>query len=233
MREGLKASTNEGRRIAIRLGVLLAVGALLVACVDSLPIVPRREARPSATIIGKADDDATMGNLSEVARHISASLEDPRVRGAVVRAMKDSVNNPIGLDLTECDAGSVAGNTLRSGELRGGRDASTLCEEMKQRGGVILFMDRGRLATWDSTTIPIVTAIANPNVPLQKTFHGYRSPDLVMDVPSDGSLGGPILIVVPATSTRFALRRNASVPSTESVIIGSQGHGIVKAGDVQ
>ena len=234
MRKGMKITANQVRRGTITVGLMLSAGAFVAACGESSPILPRREAPPATTIVGIADNDETMGNLSEIARHISAALEDPRVRGAMVRAMKDSIYNPLGLDLSECGAGSVVGNMLRAGERRGGKDASTICDELTAGRGLILYMDRSRLHGWDSTTIPVVTAITNPDAPPRKSFHGYRSPDLVMDVPSDGSLGGPILIVLPVTTTRVALRRSASPLPSESVVIGSRGHGgVVRAGDVQ
>jgi hypothetical protein len=194
-----------------------ALCATTVACTDSLPNVPRRAAPPAKTINGSADDDKTMGNLSEIARHVSAALEDPRVRGALVRAMKDSVNNPAGVDLTECSGGSIAENLLRAAELRGGRDASTLCNDLRVGKGAMLFMDRSRLAGWDSTTIPVVTAIANPDAPIAKSFHGYRSPDLVMDVKADGSVGGPVLVIVPYANPHRASGRSTQPLGSQSV----------------
>ena len=179
--------------LAQRALVLLALvfSSSAMACKDSQPFVPRREPPPPITISGAADNDATMGSLSELARHVAAGLQDARLRGEIVRAMKDSIDNPMGLDLTQCETGSLAGKVLFAGELRGGREASTLCDVLKGSKGALLYMDRERLMKWDSTTIPIVTAIANPDARLAKSFHGYRSPDLTVDVPSDGSLGGP------------------------------------------
>jgi hypothetical protein len=192
----------------------LAIG--MAAC-DSLPNVPKRAAPPAKTIDGSPDDDKTMGGLSEIARHVSAALEDSRVRGALVRAMKDSVNNPVGVDLTECSDGSIAQSVLRAGELRGGRDASTLCEELRAGNGAMLYMEQSRLAGWDSTTIPVVTAIANPNAPLAKSFHGYRAPGLVMDVAADGSLGGPVLVIVPYSNPLHVSRHGGHLLSSQSV----------------
>lgn len=184
----------------------LAVCATLLASVwmascDRSPITPRQAELPTRTIVNGPDNDRTMGSLSEVAQHLAAALQDPRVRGLVVRAMRDSVHNASGIDLSSC-TDSVVSSLVNAGTLRGGGSANSLCKRLGVGKGVVLYMDRTRLAGWDSTVIPIVTAVADPSIQPAKTFHGYVTPSLVTDLRSDGSVNGPVLVVLPLFHSR-------------------------------
>ena len=158
--------------------------------------------------------DKVMGPLSELARHVSAGLQDPAVRGRVVRAMKDSAMGRNGLDLTACDATELFGAVFTAAERRGGRSGGLLCSNIREARGLILYMDRDRLAGWDSTTIPIVTAVADPTQAMPNSFVGYRSPLQTIDLPRDGSVGGPILVILPYLHhRRFAFQPAKLLPS--------------------
>jgi hypothetical protein len=177
------------------------LGMMIVAGCDQSPITPRQPQLPTPTIVTGADNDRTMGALSGVAQHIAAALQDPRVRGIVVRALRDTVNNPTGLDLSSCSDGVVS-SLVNAGTLRGGSSASAMCRLLNAGRGTVLYMDRTRLAGWDSTVIPIVTAVADPSVPAASTFHGYVTPSLITDLKSDGSVHGPVLVVLPLFHAR-------------------------------
>jgi hypothetical protein len=173
---------------------------------------------PEKTIVASPADDQTMGSYSGIAQHIAAALQDPRVRGMVARALRDSVTNPSGLNLSDCSSGTVSGMMLSAGELRGGLSASELCKQLNENVSFTLYMDRTRLAGWDSTVIPIVTAIAKPSDQLPQRFKGYRTPSVLIDLPSDGSVGGPVLVVLPYRHTQ-RLSHVSGEPMRSNVII--------------
>jgi hypothetical protein len=214
-------------RITLLRCVVLIGSAALGACDQSLPNVPSRVVLPEATIVHAADRDNTMGALSDVAQHIAAALQDPRIRGMVVRALRDTVNNGTGMDLAQCSPGTIVGDLLTAGELRGGQSAASLCERMKSKTGMILYMDHSRLMGWDSTTIPIVTAVADPNAPIAKTFHGYFTPTTMADLRSDGSVNGPVLVVLPIFHPRRVRDLNRAMLPTNVIVRPAPARGTI------
>lgn len=163
---------------------------------DRQPLSPRAPHAPARTVSGPAIQDVAMGQLSPFARHIVAGLQDPQVRSRLVRAMKASHVRGVGIDLQDCEPNTVAGDLLEAGSRRGGSAAIDVCSSFKQSGGMTLYMDRDRLAHWDSTVIPVVTALQDPDhVPA--TFLGYRSPTRTIELERDAPLAGPLLVLLP------------------------------------
>jgi hypothetical protein len=170
----------------------------LVACApERQPLSPSVPHAPARTISGPAVQDVAMGSLSPFARHVVAGLQDPKVRGKIVRAMKNSHVFGVGLDLEDCGPNTVIGDLLEAGAMRGGAAASHVCGSFQQSGGIMLYMDRDRLAHWDSTVIPVVTAIQRPEIAVPTTFVGYRSPTRTIQLYRDAPLDGPVLVLLP------------------------------------
>ena len=94
-----------------------------------------RAVAPSLAIIGPAVSDAAMGGYSALARHIVAGLQDPAVRGALVRALRAAEDTSPGLDLVECDSSSTVGRLFAAGARRGGTAAAALCAGVRSGGG--------------------------------------------------------------------------------------------------
>jgi hypothetical protein len=138
-----------------------------------------------------------MGALSPIAQHLVVALEDSSVRVAVARAMKQPQAGVAGLDLQGCASDPVVSALLASGEKRGGAAAKAICSALEKMNGAILYMDPTEVKRWDGTTIPIVTARATLSGVLPKALQGYRSPDRLIAIPTDGSMSGPILVVLP------------------------------------
>jgi hypothetical protein len=139
-----------------------------------------------------------MGALSAIARHVSAGLRDSATRMAVAQAMKSGDAPTLGLNLHACEANAVVARLLVKGERAGGEPVAAVCAAIRQHRGMTLYMDPDRLRVWNGYSIPIVTALAAPDAAnLPSTFHGYRSPGRLIDLPSDGSEKGPILVVLP------------------------------------
>ncbi|CAN5858451.1 hypothetical protein BH11GEM1_BH11GEM1_35140 [soil metagenome] len=187
------------QRNSVLSGALLcALGT--TACDPRLaaPSRPVAAAGPERTLLAALapDSDATMGALSAIARHISAAMQDSAVRVHVKMALMQSTS-AVGIDLQSCDKDPAITELFASGERFGAGAAPTLCSFAKGRVGLVLYMDRDRLRNWSPSVSPVVTAIANPDQPIAKSFHGYRSPVRTIDVPSDGSLQGPLLVVLP------------------------------------
>lgn len=202
------------RSIATRYLVAITVTLAICGCNNDLPL-RGGSITPAQTIIsGEPVSNPVMGDLSPVARQVVAGLQNPKVRGAIIRALRDPANRGAGIDLLDCSPGSAVGDLLQAGESRGGEGANTLCSAFRSWGGVTLYMAPDRLAAWDSTVIPIVTAIAHPDSALPATLVGYRSPARTIDLPADGSLQGPILVVVPYLHPkRYAGRTSQLMPS--------------------
>ncbi|HJQ10665.1 MAG TPA: hypothetical protein VJ840_06490 [Gemmatimonadaceae bacterium] len=57
-------------------------------------------------------------------------------------------------------------------------------------------MSPNRAAAWDPATMPIVTAIEDPLGRRRGNFLGYLSPSKTIELPEDGRIGGPILVVL-------------------------------------
>lgn len=193
---------------------ILFTGAIVGACDRPMNVEPVRSVQPRPSVTGAPIRDKVMGPLSDLARHVVAGLQDPAVRGRLVRAMKDSSMTRRGLDLLDCDATAPLGAVLAAAEKRGGRSRALLCSSIRQSRGLTLYMDPDRLAGWDSTVIPIVTAVADPNQAIPNSFLGYRSPSETIDLPRDGSVGGPILVILPHLHRgRFASQRARLLPA--------------------
>lgn len=202
----------------------LGVVLLVAACRDTPEAVTRLPKRQSTMVpILGVDQDATMGALSGVARHIVTALRDPALRAAVAAAMKADSTSRLGLDLQDCDSPGVVHSLLAAGEKYGAGAAASVCASIKSRAAGALFMDPDRLRGWNGSTIPIVTAIENPRSALPATFHGYLSSERVIDLPADGSLKGPILVVLPLVhphhnsyATQQGTARVVAVPSSQT-----------------
>ena len=161
--------------------------------------------------------DGTMGGLSVVALQISLSLQDPDTRQALAAALKTDTMARGGVDLQDCDHSSLAHQLLAVGERRGGRTAASLCAEIAGRRGLILYMDPDRLAAWSGRDTPVVAAIENPQAPLPSEFTAYRSPTRTIALPSDGSLKGPILVVLPFRGQARANREPGKLPRARAI----------------
>jgi hypothetical protein len=180
----------------------LVIAGLISACNrQDLPSTVRPSLPSSASHVIRpvrpAAVDSVMGQLSPIAQHLAAGLQDSTIRMAVYRAMKSPGANHGSLDLQTCAADPAVSSLVTSGERHGAGPAVAMCALIARLPGATLYMDPTQLARWDGTTIPIVTAVEKANRRLPATIRGYRSPDLLMDLPTDGSLQGPVLVVVP------------------------------------
>ncbi|MEO6864374.1 MAG: hypothetical protein ABI229_02875 [Gemmatimonadaceae bacterium] len=138
-----------------------------------------------------------MGQLSGIARHVAAALQDPTVRREVALIMKQSPD-AAGLDLQGCQEGSTVGRMLAAGELRGAGSAQAVCQQLMHAQGMVLFMDRTQLAAWDPSVVPIVTAVESPGRFAASTvFQGYRSPTRMITLNAAHPNVGPVLVVFP------------------------------------
>lgn len=152
---------------------------------------------PSPSLAPPIVTDSVMGNLAPVARHIAIALRDPAIRGAIARALRSPSTSRVGLDLQSCSTSAPVKDMLAAGERRGAGAASTICSLVRQLDGAVLYMDPSRLTAWDTTVAPIVGAIASPDRGLPRQFAAYRSGTMMAALPRDGSLGGPILMILP------------------------------------
>lgn len=208
--------------------LLLFAGTVVIAACNRDVSAPQTASAPSgaARFSAAPDNDATMADLSSVARHLAGALRDSATRADVARAMKDPKESFVGIDLHSCAANPLVLRLLLQGERAGGSPSQIVCQGILHREGLVLYMDRDRLRAWDGSTIPIVTAIAQPGSGLPVTFHGYRSPTKIIDLPSDGSLGGPILVVLPYVHPASAIALRANTPST-SISHATQAPGLI------
>jgi hypothetical protein len=83
-------------------------------------------------------------------------------------------------------------------------------------------MDPDRAAQWSGREAPIVAAIATSGTALPATFVAYRSPELMIDLPSDGSLRGPLLVVLPFRHPTRAARYPIMLPEPQVVHAAKQ-----------
>lgn len=194
--------------------VLIAGGCSSEKSITSPVLVPA----PARTVVGEPVTDVAMGHLSGLARHISAGLQDPSARGALVRLMKSDAARGIGIDLQACESGTVRG-LLEAGSRRGADPYDVVCRGLKGAAGVMLYMDRDRLAGWDSTVIPVVTAIEHPGKPIPAKFLGYRSPTRTIELSHPASLAGPILVVLPLLHPTRWSRQAAFKPTIRTVVV--------------
>lgn len=208
---------SKGYVLHHRMACALRVGSALlvtIGCDRKLPTQSRPKPTLGVSSATVALSDPTMGSLSSLARHVSMALQSDALR----KEVHDSMSNPnamgAGLDLQECDQPGVAQHLLRSGELVGGGSAAELCATIRRMDGLSLYMDPGRLQRWDPKLLPIVTAIADPNKKLPTHFLGYRSARYTIDLPANGSLKGPLLVILPLKHQRRIVagqRPNAQV----------------------
>lgn len=190
---------RQASRLSLIASVMIGV---LLGCDQQTPT----QSRPRPTLytrsVSAAVDDPTMGSLSSLARHVSLALQSEAVRREVYDSMKSPEALGAGLNLQECNHSGVAQDLLRSGELAGGSSAAAFCAAIRGLNGLTLYMDPGRLDNWNPKFLPIVTAIANPGTKLPAHFLGYRSARFTIDLPGNGSLKGPILVVLPRKHPR-------------------------------
>jgi hypothetical protein len=171
--------------------------------------------RMTASRVVAFDTDSVMGSLSPIAQHVIAGLQDSSIRMAVYHAMTKRGASTVGLDLQGCADEPVVLALIREGEHNGAMPASQACGVLKGLPGAVLYMDPDRLRAWDGSTIPIVTALENPHARIPPTFHGYRATNRMIDLPADGSLKGPILVILPIVHPRRVT--NAPPPKRRTV----------------
>jgi hypothetical protein len=149
-----------------------------------------------------------MGQLSPVAQFISTAILDKNARLELHAALLNAGGSPFGLKLSECASSAPLVTLMNAGEHRGAGSGRALCRMLAARGGVTLWMNPAWLRQWDGSTLPIVAAIDNPAIALPRTFKGYIGAKHAIDLPADGSVGGPVLVVLGAgkTHTRRAVR---------------------------
>lgn len=183
---------------------------LLIAslgCKDTIsPASPPTGALAPVRSVAPALHDAGMSDLSPVAQHIIVALRDSAVRVAVIDALKQSTNGHIGIDLSSCNGISLGAAIISTGERLGAGPASPICDRLRTGSGMTLYMSPERLARWNPTVIPIVTAIANPDQPRPVHIMGYQFADMTIDI-SDPKFIGPVLVVVPYAHGSHLTRR--------------------------
>ena len=169
-----------------------------------------------------ADPDSTMGSLSAVARHIVAALRNPSTRVAVMNAMKSASAGRLGLNLSWCTEDPVVADLLQAGEDAGGDPSPVMCKKIQAYRGLVLYMDPDRLREWDGTSIPMVTAIANPERGVGGPLRAYRGVTTMITLPADGSVRGPLLVVLPYEHGRQSALRPKDNASTRTVRVPQQ-----------
>jgi hypothetical protein len=78
-------------------------------------------------------------------------------------------------------------------------------------------MDREQLALWNTSVIPIVTALASAGASLPAHMLGYRSPTRTIDVAADRRLKGPILVVLPMAHPSRVSNARPALPASAVV----------------
>lgn len=145
-----------------------------------------------------AEHDPVMGDLSGIAQHVAAAMQSPAVRATIAAALKQAPNGITELDLQDCGRNAAIKAMLDEGQRRGGAAPGALCSAIAKTDGMVLYMDRDLLARWNpAAVVPIVTALANPGAALPAAFRGYRTPEETIDLPGDGSVTVPVLVVLP------------------------------------
>jgi hypothetical protein len=162
-----------------------------------------------------------MGKLSIVALQVVTGLQDPRVRAAVIAAMRDTTSRGHGLDLQDCGETSVTRSLFVAAAKRGAQPIDAMCRSVGALPGLILHMDREQLARWDPSVIPIVTAIAEPHAPPPGDLTGYRSPSRTINLGADKQLKGPILVVFPAKHANRGRADRRALPAATLIRVDS------------
>ena len=148
---------------------------------------------------------------------VAAGLRDSVVRYTLNAKLKGQLDGTVGLDLVDCDGGLVA-RLLQVAEQNNIGNAKSACAELHRTRGVTLYMDPSRLLAWHPSVAPIVTAIAVPSAHRPETFFGYLGDHRAIALPKDGSLKGPILVVL-AQPRQEQLRASARERSKHVEII--------------
>jgi hypothetical protein len=170
---------------------------------------------PAYAVVASPVSDTVMGELSPIARQVVAALRDSVLRVEVARAMKET-SSASSIDLQDCAAVSVAQRLLLAGERNGMGSATLHCGNLRKLRGAILYMNPERLAHWDGTVIPIVTAIQNPDRALPKELRAYRSSTRLVNLSLDHPDDGPLLVVLPYVHPRRA-KSKATTTSAQMV----------------
>ena len=207
-------NTQPDKSRTLRLASVAIVVLGVVSCERVTPTQANPTAAPRAPARSVALQDAAMGRLSPIALAVAAGLQKPRVRSAVMAAMKDTAARGLGLDLQDCEPGTTTRLLFEAGEARGAESANASCALAAQMTGLVLYMEPEQLAVWSPSVIPLVTALANPGSAWPSHIAAYRSPDRSLDLAADRSLRGPILVVLPLIHPKRTLPlRNTLVPS--------------------
>jgi hypothetical protein len=195
------------RRFAIL--SLVAIGA----CDHSRIEAPRAGPIPSVAAFSRIDapvkDDA-MRELSTLARFIVGALRDSTLRRSVAAAMADTSAGG-GIDLQDCRTNALVAHLFESGQRATGTSAAQLCADVSNRDGLILFMAPSRLARWNGTAVPVVSAIASTHDALPPTFLGYRSVERTIMISRDEPLDGPLLMILAMPHARRVRGRTLSL----------------------
>jgi len=201
-------------------GTLVAITiASLGACERNIsPTGVVNSPAPHATIVTPAVADPLMGDLSPIARHISAALRDSAIRHELATAMKNRLGSHMGFDLQDCNDGGTTTRLLRAGEVYGAGAASSICSQIGAHGGLMLYMAASRLAVWNPRVSPVVTALVAPSKPIRDRVIAYRSPDRTIDI-ADPKFVGPILVVLPYKDSKRVAQAPAPRMST-TVVFG-------------
>jgi hypothetical protein len=172
-----------------------------------------------------AENDPVMGDLSGIAQHVAAAMQSPAVRATIAAALK-APNGITQLDLQDCGRNAAIKAMLDEGQRRGGGEPGALCSAIAQADGMVLYMDRDLLARWDpATVVPVVTALAHPASALPAVFRGYRTPEETVDLPGDGSVTVPVLVVLPNIHPSRKSRRPELKGDAQSVTIAQPAKG--------
>ena len=198
---------------------LVAIAMIGSACDRSLSPLGNPKPQISGFSTVKIDApvrDTVMGDLSPVARHLAFGLRNPKARADLAAYMKSNPEPHSGVDLQTCDRTPALAGLIAAGERAGG--AAGMCAIVRQRAGVTLYMDPDRLKQWDPRIAPIVTAIDDPAAQRPASFLGYRTGDRLVELPADGSLRGPILVVLGQLHPSRLKGRQRLQPTLETLV---------------
>ena len=198
MERSAVAVSRQVSRHASRLTSLALVAAAAACNGPDLPARTAPTPMDAARLARVAEKDPVMGDLSGIAQHVAAAMQSPAVRAVIAAELKQAPNGITQLDLQDCGRNAAIKAMLDEGQRRGGAAPGTLCSAIAKADGMVLYMDRDLLARWDpAAVVPIVTALAHPGAALPAGFRGYRTPEETVDLPGDGSVTVPVLVVLP------------------------------------
>ena len=182
---------------ACRLALAVSLAAAAACNGPDLPARTGPTPLDAARLTRVAENDPVMGDLSGVTQHVAAAMQSPAIRAVIATELKQAPNGITQLDLQDCGRNAAIKAMLDEGQRRGGSAPGTLCSAIGKADGMVLYMDRDLLARWDPAVVPIVTALAHPGSALPAVFRGYRTPEETVDLPGDGSVTVPVLVVLP------------------------------------